>query len=227
MELPLDLGLTDKEKELLQAHWALVREADRRFNLTAVADEEAAEKHYRDCLAAREVLRDLPAGSRVLDLGTGAGFPGLVLACTCPELRFTLLDATAKKCDFLRETAATLDLANAEVVCGRAEELGRGPLRESFDLVTARAVASLRELVELALPLLKQGGVLLAMKGANWSEEVEEAGHALTELAGAVKESREYTLSAGDRRCLLLIEKLGPTSDKYPRRPGMPHKRPL
>ncbi len=227
MELPLDLGLTDKEKELLQAHWSLVREADRRFNLTAVADEEAAEKHYRDCLAAREVVAELAPGSRVLDLGTGAGFPGLVLACTCPELSFTLLDATAKKCDFLRETAASLGLANAEVVCGRAEELGRGPLRESFDLVTARAVASLRELVELALPLLKQGGVLLAMKGANWAEEVEEADHALTELAGTVKESREYTLSAGDRRCLLLIEKLGPTPDKYPRRPGMPHKRPL
>ncbi|MBO7667743.1 MAG: class I SAM-dependent methyltransferase, partial [Firmicutes bacterium] len=75
MELPLDLGLTDKEKDLLQAHWRLVAEADRRFNLTAVADDEAAEKHYRDCLAAREILRDLPAASRVLDLGSGAGFP--------------------------------------------------------------------------------------------------------------------------------------------------------
>lgn len=227
MELPLDLGLTDKERELLQAHWALVREAHKRFNLTAVDDGEAAEKHYRDCLAAREVLRDLPAGSRVLDLGTGAGFPGLVLACTCPELSFTLLDATAKKCDFLRETAASLGLANVEVICGRAEELGRSAMRESFDLVTARAVASLRELVELALPLLKQGGVLLAMKGANWAEEVESAIHALAELRGEVRERREYNLSARDRRCLLLIEKLGPTPDKYPRRPGMPHKRPL
>lgn len=227
MELPLDLGLTDKEKELLQAHWTLVREADRRFNLTAVADGEAAEKHYRDCLAARQVLRGLPAGSRVLDLGTGAGFPGLVLACTCPELSFTLLDTTAKKCDFLRAAAAALGLANVEVVCGRAEELGRGPLRESFALVTARAVAPLRELIELALPLLKQDGLLLALKGANWAGEVEEAQHALAELAGEVKESRAYTLSAGDRRVLLLIEKKGPTPDKYPRRPGMPHKRPL
>ena len=227
MKLPLDLGLTDKEKELLQAHWTLVREADRHFNLTAVADGEAAEKHYRDCLAARQVLRGLPAGSRVLDLGTGAGFPGLVLACTCPELSFTLLDATAKKCDFLREAAAALGLANVEVVCGRAEELGRGPLRESFALVTARAVAALRELVELALPLLEVGGALLALKGAGWAEEVAEAQHALAELSGEVKDSHEYTLSAGDRRCLLLIEKLGPTPDKYPRRPGMPHKRPL
>ena len=227
MELPLDLGLTDKEKDLLQAHWALVAEADRRFNLTAVAEEEAAEKHYRDCLAARQMLRGLDKGSRVLDLGSGAGFPGLVLACVCPELCFTLLDATAKKCDFLREAASALGLANVEVVCGRAEELGRGALRESFDLVTARAVASLRELVELALPLLKEGGSLLAMKGANWAEEVSEAQHALYELAGEVKESVEYTLSGGDRRCLLLVAKAGPTPDKYPRRPGMPHKRPL
>lgn len=227
MELPLDLGLTDKETELLQAHWALVREAHKRFNLTAVADGEAAEKHYRDCLAARELLRGLPAGSRVLDLGSGAGFPGLVLACTCPDLAFTLVDATAKKCDFLTGAAASLGLANVEVVCGRAEELGRGPLRESCALVTARAVASLRELAELALPLLKEGGALLAMKGANWAEEAAEAEHALAELRGRIEDSREYTLSAGDRRCLLLIAKTGPTPDKYPRRPGMPHKRPL
>lgn len=227
MELPADLGLTAQEEKLLQTHWRLVTEAGRRFNLTALGEDEAAEKHYRDCLAARSVLRELPAGSRLLDLGTGAGFPGLVLAAVCRELSFTLADATAKKCDFLSSALNELGLDNVCVVCGRGEDLGRGRLRESFDLVTARAVASLRELVELALPLLRPGGRLLAMKGAGWAEEVREAEHALRELTGRVTEAREYALSGGDRRCLLLVEKLAPTAAKYPRRPGIPHKRPL
>ena len=227
MELPADLGLTEKESVLLLTHWRQVVEASSRFNLTAVNDEEAAEKHYRDCLAARGLLERLPAGSRVLDLGSGAGFPGLVLASVCPDLSFTLLDATAKKCDFLRETAETMGLTNVEILCGRAEDVGRGELRESFDLVTARAVASLRELIELALPLLKTGGTLLAYKGANYQAEIDEAAHALAELCGEVGAVTAYILAGGDRRALVTVRKLAPTPAKYPRRPGMPHKRPL
>ena len=228
MKLSEDLELSAEEQERLLIHWQLVKETSRSFNLTAVLDdEEAAEKHYRDCLAARDFLRGLPEQALTLDLGSGAGFPGLVLAAVFPDRRFFLLDATAKKCDFLVDAAASLGLANVEVVSGRAEELARGPLRESFALVTARAVAALRELVELALPLLEVGGALLALKGAGWAEEVAEAQHALAELSGEVKDSHEYTLSAGDRRCLLQVTKTGPTPDKYPRRPGMPHKRPL
>ena len=227
MELSPELALTEQEKDLLQSHWRLVREANRRFNLTAVSDEEAGEKHYRDCLAARPLLDALPPCSRVLDLGSGAGFPGLVLACVCPRIGFTLVDATAKKCDFLRETAAALGLDNVEVVCSRAEELGRGPGRESWDLVTARAVAPLRELAELALPLLRPEGRLLALKGGSFRQEIDEAARALSELNGEVCGEQEYQLAAGDQRCLLLIRKTGPTPDKYPRRPGLPHKRPL
>ena len=227
MELPADLGLTEYDSTLLQTHWRQVQAASARFNLTAVNDEEAAEKHYRDCLAARGVLADLPEGTRVLDLGSGAGFPGLVLAAVFPALSFTLLDATAKKCDFLRDSAAVMGLSNAEVLCGRAEDVGRGDLRESFDLVTARAVASLRELIELALPLLKAGGSLLAYKGANYQTEIDEAARALSELCGEVRSVTEYALAGGDRRALVTVRKLAPAPDKYPRRPGMPHKRPL
>ena len=227
MELPTDLGLTEYEAALLQTHWQLVQAASARFNLTAVNDEEAAEKHYRDCLAVRAVLASLPAGSRVLDLGSGAGFPGLVLAAVFPALSFTLLDATAKKCDFLRDTAAVMGLSNVDVICGRAEDIGRGELRESFGLVTARAVASLRELIELALPLLKTGGALLAYKGAKYQAEIDEAAHALAELRGEIGEVTEYALAGGDRRALVAVRKLAPTPAKYPRRPGMPHKRPL
>ena len=228
MKLSEDLELSAEEKERLLIHWQLVKETSRRFNLTAVLDdEEAAEKHYRDCLAARDFLRELPERTLTLDLGSGAGFPGLVLAAVFPQRRFCLLDATAKKCDFLREAAQRMGLTQVEVLCGRAEELGRGERRESFDLVTARAVAALRELAELALPFLKPGGKLLALKGAGYASEVEAAAHALSELGGSVLEPREYSLSGGERRCLLPVEKRLPTPAKYPRRPGMPHKRPL
>ena len=227
MELPTNLGLTEKETAMLRTQWGQVQAASARFNLSAVNDAEAAEKHYRDCLAARAVLAGLPAGSRVLDLGSGAGFPGLALAAVCPDFSFTLLDATAKKCDFLREAAVAMGLSNVDVICGRAEDVGRAELRESFDLVTARAVASLRELVELALPLLKEGGSLLAYKGAYYQTEIDEAAHALSELCGEVGEVTEYTLAGGDRRALITVRKLAPTPTKYPRRPGMPHKRPL
>ncbi|MBR5430068.1 MAG: 16S rRNA (guanine(527)-N(7))-methyltransferase RsmG [Firmicutes bacterium] len=227
MELGRDLGLSPQEAGLLQRHWQAVQEAGSRFNLTAVADAEAGDKHYRDCLAAREPVAALPSGSRVLDLGSGAGFPGLVLAAVCPEQRFILVDATAKKCDFLRQTAGALALTNVEVVCGRAEELGRGELRESCALVTARAVAALRELVELALPLLQHGGRLLALKGGAYGQEIDEASHALSELGGRVSDARTYTLPGGEQRALVLVEKLAPTPAKYPRRTGLPHKRPL
>ena len=228
MEFADDLELSPLEQEKLLLHWQRVKEASSRFNLTAVLDDaDAAHKHYWDCLAARDELRALAPGSTVLDLGSGAGFPGLVLAAVCPELKFYLLDATAKKCDFLATTAAEMGLDNVEVICGRAEDAGRGELRERVDLVTARAVAPLRELVELALPLLKTGGRLLAMKGSGFRQEIEEAAHALSELKAQAAECREYSLPTGDGRCLLLIEKLAPTGDKYPRRPGLPHKRPL
>lgn len=226
MEFAADLSLSEQEKKALLLHWQEVKQAP--FNLTAVLeDQEAAVKHYADCLAARPVVEGLDEGELVIDLGSGAGFPGLVLAAVCPKPRFLLLEATAKKCEFLRRTAALMGLSQVDICCARAEEAGRGILRDKAQLVTARAVAPLRELVELSLPLLKKGGRLLAMKGVNFAQEVAEAENALSELAGRIVEAREYQLSSGQGRCLLLVEKIGPTPEKFPRRPGLPHKRPL
>lgn len=165
---------------------------------------------------------------RIADIGSGGGFPGLVLAVCLPEAEFTLLEATGKKCGFLRDCAAELGLDNVTVLQLRAEEAGRLPeLRFSFDLVTARAVAPLNVLAEYALPLLKQGGRLLAYKGPEYESEMAGAEQALKALDGAVANVSKFQLPSGGERAVVEIISLLNCAQKYPRRPGMPSKRPL
>ncbi|MDO4733409.1 MAG: 16S rRNA (guanine(527)-N(7))-methyltransferase RsmG [Bacillota bacterium] len=221
------IRLDDLAWARLARHWELVQEANSKFNLTAITErEQAVEKHYLDSLLALELLDSLPG--EICDLGSGGGFPGLVLAIARPERPITLVEATEKKCVFLEECAAELGLSQLQVVNARAEEAGRDPaLRERFPLVTARALAALNVLCEYGLPLLAEGGTLLAYKGAGWEEEVAAAANALDLLNAGLGESRLYQLPGGDQRCLLRVEKRGPCPEKYPRRPGMPTKRPL
>ena len=221
--------LSPQQKEQLALHWSLVKAAQAQFNLTAILeDDQARSKHYLDCLALLPLINTSPAPRRLLDIGSGGGFPGLVIAVACPQLSVTLLEATQKKCAFLSSCGQQLGLSNLRVINARAEEAGRDPeLRGSFDLVSARAVAGLNVLLELALPLLTMGGRLLAMKGEAWQEELAQAAPALTLLGGAARPTYEYSLPGGDRRAIVDIEKQSPTPDKYPRRPGMPNKRPL
>lgn len=224
------LALTDEAAQnRLRALLAYVLEANQTLNLTAVRDAETAwHKHIVDSLfGLRSQL--FKNDARVLDLGSGAGFPGLVLAMARPDLRVTLLDSTRKKCDFLTRAIEHFSL-NAQVLCGRAEEFGRDEkLRESFDVVTARAVGSLPEVCELALPLARVGGHLVLWRGQNAREELTAARSALFKLGGAsTRAPLAYQLPGHDTLYhLVTVDKRSATPRAFPRRNGLPKKEPL
>ena len=221
--LPLSPAVLDQ----LETYVALLLEANARLNLTRVVEPAAvARLHLLDALVALPML-DAAAPVRALDLGSGGGVPGLVLAIARPDIGWSLLDAVRKKADALRTFAAALQLANVEVIADRAELLGRGPARETFDVVTARACAALPALVELALPLLRVGGTLVAWKGPIGDEELAAGGRVAALLGGAEPIVEAAGVPAlGDHR-FVLVSKVEPTPDRYPRRPGQPVRRPL
>ena len=192
-------------------------------NLTAITDpEEIILRHFADCLAAADAF---PKGAKVLDVGCGGGFPCLPLSIARPDLVVTGLDSTAKKLVFVENTALEMGL-NLKTVVGRAEELGHGEMRESFDVVTARAVAALNVLLEWCLPFLKVGGYMIALKGSGGKEELEAAKNAVKVLGGGDVSIEEYMLSDMGRS-LIVIRKLRPTPSQYPRPNGKIKKKPL
>jgi len=207
---------------------ALLLEANRRLNLTRVVEPEAvARLHLLDSLAALPII-DAIGARRALDLGSGGGVPGLVLALARPEVAWTLADSVRKKADVLRSFVAALGLTNVEVLAERAEIVGHKPSRrESYDLVTARACATLPVLVEYALPLTAVGGTLLAWKGRMTEAELESGRDAARILGGDAPAVRATGFSElGDHR-FVVIPKSRPTPAAYPRRPGEPARRPL
>ena len=169
------------------------------------------------------------AGKRVIDVGTGAGLPGIPVKICAPDIRLTLLEATGKKTAFLRDVVALLGLTDVAVVTGRAEELGHHPAhRERYDFVLARAVANLPALAELMLPLCRPGGTGIAYRKGGVAAEVKEAEKAIALMGGRVAALRRVELVAGEGdRYLVIMEKTGHTPERYPRRPGMPVKRPV
>jgi len=191
-----------------------VRITNEQFNLTAITDpEEMEEKNALDCVT---VLPYLPSSGKLADVGTGAGFPGVILKLARPDLDVTLIEATDKKLQFAVRTAEELGFSVTGVHM-RAEEAGRGEYREQFDVVTSRAVALLPALLEYTLPLVKVGGKLIAMKGAGGKEEVELARNALKILGGKVIGVHELTLPTAGERVILEIQKEKPCPPKYPR----------
>lgn len=207
----------------LSEYLRLLLDANQRFNLTAVKEPAEAEQRL---IGESLVLLDFMPGdaTSLIDVGSGGGIPGLPLAIAKPRLNVTLLDATRKKVDFLRATAEALGLGNVATLTGRAEELSHDrSLRGEFDVATARAVARLAVLVELTLPFVRVGGRVLLPKGAAAADELAEAGEAIRILGGQA----ELTISDPDELRIILIDKLRPTPTGYPRRTGLPHKRPI
>jgi 16S rRNA (guanine527-N7)-methyltransferase len=215
--------LGDAQRAQLVKYRRRLLAANRKLNLTAIVDPDEIDARLVDESLALLDLIPLSANS-LLDIGSGGGVPGIPLAIAAPSMQVTLLDATQKKVDFLRVTAAALALANVTALQGRAEELGRDPAhREQYDVVTARAVARLAALVELALPLLRVGGVALLPKGEAAADELSEAAEALGELGG---DGRLVVLDEPALR-VIVVEKTAPTPERYPRRTGLPQKRPI
>lgn len=207
----------------LTAYLDCMLETGLHTNLSAIrGGDEAWMRHVFDALT---LLPFLAPAQGVIDIGTGAGIPGMVLAICRPDLSFTLLDAAGKKCRFLREVVDHLELSNVTVLHARAEDIGRDPeLRERADLVLARAVSELAVLLEFCMPLVKPGGRFLAMKGERYAKELAEAESAMQALAIAAPEVHPAVAGPGVQ---LVFLKQTKTPERYPRRSGMPKKRPL
>lgn len=225
----LGVALNAQQLDQFERLYALLLAGNARLNLTALkTEQDIVLKHFVDSLSC---LRSgvLVEGIRLLDLGTGGGFPSLPLAIVRPDLHITPVDATRKKIEFVKETAQALGLENIQPVVGRAETLGRAPeFREQFNVVVARAVSALPILAELALPLLKVGGFLLAQKGLLTQDELLAGRRAAAEVGGQISGVDEFVLPVlGDARTLMTIEKTARTSGQYPRRDGIPNQQPL
>jgi 16S rRNA (guanine527-N7)-methyltransferase len=225
------LDLRPEALAAFQTYYEELIDWNEQANLTAITDyQEVQIKHFLDSLSCLLVLTGLPLERwRSLDIGAGAGFPGLPLKIARPQMEMALLEAKKKRAWFLQHLVERLALPGVAIIEGRAEELGHQPgHREGYDLVFARAVATLPVLLEYALPLCRIGGIVLAQKGPDIKEELEASHFALKVLGGRLREVRRLELphSMGQRN-LVVVEKVAPTPEKYPRRPGVPAKRPL
>lgn len=225
-ELPALADLPEPARRSLAALVGLVS-ADRSAPSSVRDPDEAWRVHIADSLTGLE-FGELASARTIADVGAGAGFPGLVLAAALPDAQVSLVEATRRKCEFMREAIDSAAIANARVVCERSETWAAAEGRESCDAVTARAVGRLSTVAELASPLLVEGGVLLVWKGRRDPDQEAELEGAADRLAMEPAEIRAVGPYAGSRhRHLHLIRKSGPTPDELPRRPGLAKKRPL
>ena len=212
------LQLTPTQIGQLCQYGAMLLEKNQVMNLTAITEPEAvAQLHFLDCLALLQLAVADFGGKKVIDIGCGAGFPGIPLLIAQPDLDLTLLDSLGKRVDFLQETAQAMDLKRIQCVHARAEEFARQH-REKFDIATSRAVAQLNILCELALPLVKVGGQFLAMKSVDSDQEVQSAKSAIAQLGGKIGKIWDYTIPGTDiRHRVVIIQKQHPTPAAYPR----------
>lgn len=228
----LGFKLSDSHLAAFEVCYRELVDWNRRFNLTAITDWDGVlVRHFLDSLSCLKALprAELTGGARVIDVGAGAGFPGLALKIVCPGMRLTLLEATRKKVTFLEHMVRVLELKDVEVVHGRAETLGHDTLhREQYDWALARAVAEMPTLAEYLLPLVRVGGAALAQKGEDAAAEVQEAEAAIMTLGGRVRQLVPVELRGlAETRYLVVTDKVAATPEKYPRRPGMPRKSPI
>lgn len=222
----LGVILSNEQLDQFDEFAEMLIETNKQFNLTAIKDpDEIVVKHFADSISLLSVI-DIPQGAKIIDVGTGAGFPGVPLLIARPDLNMTLLDSTGKKLAFVSDSLIKLDL-KADVIHARAEELGRDSYREKYDFCCSRAVAALNVLCEFCLPFLKVGGIFAAMKGAKADEELGLSRTAIRTLGGKFIGSRPLDLSDGAQRSIILIEKNTSTPPKYPRPSAQISKKPL
>jgi len=224
----LGITLGEKSQEKFRVYTRLLLEWNEKINLTAVTQErEIIIKHYLDSLSLGSIV-DLE-GKNLIDVGTGAGFPGIPLKICDESLNVMLLDSLEKRVKFLKEVISLLSLKGIEAVHGRAEDYGiNQDHREKYDYATARAVAELPVLCEYCLPFVKPGGLFIAMKGPSADTEVQEAGKAISVLGGELEDVRRLVLPFSDyERTIIMIRKCRHTPSGYPRKSGRPTKSPL
>ncbi|QOD86110.1 16S rRNA (guanine(527)-N(7))-methyltransferase RsmG [Weissella viridescens] len=225
------VDLDDHQIEQFNKYYERLVAVNEHMNLTAITDQdEVYLKHFYDSLTlafAYPKLQDQPLN--MIDVGAGAGFPSLPLKIVFPQLKITIIDSLNKRINFLSELVQELGLEDVTVVHARAEEFGgkNSPEREMYDVATARALARLNVLGELTLPFVKEHGVLLAMKGSQAQDEVEQGKQAINTLGGKIQSEIDVTLPNGDPRTVIVIEKVRKTPKKYPRKPGDPVRKPL
>ena len=223
------INLTARQIAAFQLYEAELLAWNARFNLTAIRDSEAIRsKHFLDSLTCVLAWRDRPP-ENLIDIGTGAGFPGIPLKIVCPRMRLTLVESVGKKLDFCRHIVDTLGLEQVTLIKARAEELGRQPQhREKYDWAVARAVANLPVLAEYLLPLVSVGGGMLAQKGESGPAEAHSAEKAIHILGGRLQQLVPVLLpGVVEERYLVVVEKIKATPPGYPRRVGLPARRPI
>ncbi|MCK6625276.1 MAG: 16S rRNA (guanine(527)-N(7))-methyltransferase RsmG [Anaerolineae bacterium] len=225
-----NLTLTDAQLAAFEQYSQELMAWNQRVNLTSItAPDEIATKHFLDSLSLYPLLAELPSTLALIDVGTGAGFPGLPLKLVLPQIRLTLLESTGKKTAFLQHLIQVLNLTGVSVLTARAEEASRRPdQRERYDVATARAVAVLPVLAEYTLPFVKQGGLVIVQKGQHPADEIKAAANALGILGGKVSQVLPVTVPGLDaERHLVVLQKIKSTPPQYPRRPGLPAKKPI
>ena len=227
----LGIHLSLAQMDLFRRYYEEIVAWNARVNLTSVIGwTEVHTRHFLDSLTVSLAIpQPILESGRFVDVGSGAGFPSVPLKIAFPGLRGILVEATAKKADFLVHVTDSLGLSEVEICTGRAETLARDPgLRERFDLALARAVAKLDVLAELTLPFCRIGGIVVAQKARDAAAEIARAQRAIDIMGGELAEVREISVQElGVTRTLVVLKKVSPTPERYPRRPGMPAKRPL
>ena len=225
----LNIHLNEKQVYQFMKYYEMLIETNKVMNLTAITDfDEVIDKHFVDSLALIQAI-DLNKELKVIDVGTGAGFPGIPLKIAFPELDILLLGSLNKRIHFLDQVISELGLENIQTIHGRAEDFGKNPLyREKFDLCVSRAVANLSTLSEYCVPFVKVDGYFISYKSGKVQEELDASRHAVDILGGKVEKCLNYALADTDmERSLVVIHKLKPTKKAYPRKAGKPSKEPL
>ena len=231
-----DIVLTDEQSSMFEDYYRMLISWNEKMNLTAITDrDEVYVKHFLDSLSFCMALpvtgnEEYTKGNfTLIDVGTGAGFPGIPLKILYPDCKVTLMDSLNKRITFLDEVIRSLNLSNIDTIHSRAEDLGHNPsYREMYDFVVSRAVANLSSLSEYCLPFAKVGGYFISYKSEKASEELSLAKNAIFLCGGAVKEEVSFVLPDTDlKRTLVVIEKRQNTSRQYPRKAGLPTKKPL